>query len=255
MKKAVMAMIVLVSALGGTNAFAEGVAVGTNTIGTDNKFVVGATFGMGMALLAGDYEDLLAARDHGDGTQDYLDTRPKLSLSFNVFIDFYITPMMAIEAGIGLIGKGGKAEIDINIPGFDMEVTSWEKVTYLEIPIAFKINIKGFQASLGIGMWIALGGKSKWEDGYDARIHTWNDDDDDDWDWVRRFNVGPRVFLGYAIPVGPIYIVPGVTWMMHMINDVDNEEIQDDRPDFPGADEIQIRSMNIMFNVGVEYGF
>ncbi len=253
MKKTIMAMIVLVTALGGTCAFAEGVAVGTDTVGGDKRIVVGATFGMGMALIAGDYETLLAARDsYGSGAEDYIDTRPKLSLSFNLFLDFYITPMMAIEAGVGFIGKGGKTEIDVNVPGFNVEVTGWDKVTYFEIPIAFKLNIKGFQASIGIGMWIAVKGKSKWEDGDDTQTHTWNDDD---WDWVRRFNVGPRIFLGYAIPVGPIYIVPGVTWMMHMINDVDNEEIQDDRPAFPDADEIQVRSMNIMFNVGVEYGF
>ncbi len=253
MKKTVMAMIVLVTALGGADAFAEGVAVGTDTLGSANKFVVGATFGMGMAMIAGDYEDLLAARDnYGGDAQNYIDTKPKFALSFNVFFDFYLTPMMAIEAGVGFIGKGGKTEIDVNVPGFNVDVTGWDKVTYLEIPIAFKLNIKGFQASLGIGMWIALSGKSKWEDGDDTHTHKWGDDD---WDWVHRFNVGPRVFLGYAIPVGPIYIVPGVTWMMHMINDVDNEEIQDDRPNFPDADEIQVRSMNIMFNIGVEFGF
>ena len=252
MKKTVMAMIVLVSTLGGTNAFAEGVAVGTDTLGGGNKFVVGATFGMGMAMIVGDYEDLLAAQHYGGNVEDNIDSKPKLSLSFNLFIDFYITPMMAIEAGVGFIGKGGKAEVDADVIGSDSDEIYWDKVTYFEIPIAFKLNIKGFQASLGIGMWIAVKGKTKREEGDDTHTHTWNDDD---WDWVHRFNVGPRVFLGYAIPVGPIYIVPGVTWMMHMINDVDNEEIQDDRPAFPDADEIQVRSMNIMFNVGVEYGF
>ena len=252
MKKTFMAMIVLVSALGGADVFAEGATVGADTAGGDHKFVVGATFGIGMAMIAGDYETLLAARHYGGNAEDNINAKPKLALAFNLFFDFYITPMMAIEAGVGFIGKGGKAEVDADIIGSDSDGTFWDKVTYFEIPIAFKLNIKGFQASLGIGMWIAVKGKTKWEEGGLTVTQEW---EDDEWDWVRRFNVGPRVFLGYAIPVGPIYIVPGVTWMMHMINDVDNEEIQDDRPGFPDADEIQVRSMNIMFNVGVEFGF
>lgn len=216
------------------------------------RFVVGGSFGFGMGLVAGDYEDLIAAREGADGMQDYTDTKPKFSFSFNAYFDFYFSPMFAIEAGIGFLGKGGKAEIDVDTGWYSFDATMWDRMTYMEIPIAFKLNIHNFQASIGIGMWIALSGETKAEDGDNSQTHEWNDDD---WDWVHRFNIGPRIFLGYAIPVGPVSIVPGITWMMHLINDVDTDEIEDDVPGFPDADDIQVRAMNIMFNVGVEFGF
>jgi hypothetical protein len=48
--------------------------------------------------------------------------------------------------------------------------------------------------------------------------------------------------VGYAIPVGPVAIIPGVNWSMQFIDLYKN--------DIPEA----FRLMNVFFNVSVEYG-
>ena len=126
------------------------------------------------------------------------------------------------------------------------------KLIYMEIPIAAKLNIHNFQATMGIAFWFALAGKTISETDDDTTTHKW--DGDDDWDRVRRVNLGPRITLGYAIPVGPVFIVPSITWMFHLINDLDEDEINDDIG--PNSNEdFKARAMNIMFNVGAEFGF
>jgi hypothetical protein len=90
----------------------------------------------------------------------------------------------------------------------------------------------------------ALSGKikSKIDDHEDT--HTVSGDD---WDYTHRANIGLRVGLGYAIPVGPIAIVPGLSWSMHLINDIKGRPADDAN--------CKARAMNLMFNVGVEFGF
>jgi len=70
---------------------------------------------------------------------------------------------------------------------------------------------------------------------------------DEDWDNYRRFNLCPRVTLGYAIPVGPIAIVPGIAWSIEVINSAKGHL----------ADDLdgKIHNMNFMFTVGAEFGF
>jgi hypothetical protein len=77
----------------------------------------------------------------------------------------------------------------------------------------------------------------------DESTSSWGDDE---WDYYRRFNICPRITLGYAIPVGPVAIVPGLTWMIEVINDAKDEAADAD---------VKIHNMNLMFNVGVEFGF
>ena len=59
---------------------------------------------------------------------------------------------------------------------------------------------------------------------------------------IRRVNMGPRIVLGYAIPLGPVSLVPGASWSMHVISEFKE-----------GGDAA--RAMNIMFNVAGEFGF
>ena len=96
----------------------------------------------------------------------------------------------------------------------------------------------------------ALAGKSKSEgeiEGLDMSAEVkWNDDM---WDSYRRFNIGPKIVLGYAIPVGPISIVPGISWSLHLLNEY--KDLDDD--DFEENDDDSIRAMNIMFRVGAEF--
>jgi len=125
-----------------------------------------------------------------------------------------------------------------------------EQVNYMEIPLALRLKISYFQAAIGIAMNIALSGKTKTEIDDDTDWDGW---DDDDWDYIHRFNIAPWIFLGANIPVGPISIVPGISWSMHLINDLDRDEINDDT----GIDEDDLgaHAMNIMFHVGAEFGF
>jgi hypothetical protein len=187
---------------------------------------VGAYMSMGMAHLIIDYGD-------GDGP----DLKPRFAGGGGAYLDFYLMEMFALEGGISFIGKGARYDID----EFDAKV--WERIIYMEIPLGVKLNIHGFQASLTIGLEFALSGKTKAKSDEDEDSHTWGDDD---WDLYRRFNLCPRITLGYAIPVGPVAIVPGITWMIEVINNAKDE-----------ADDahVKIHNMNLMFNLGLEFGF
>jgi hypothetical protein len=93
---------------------------------------------------------------------------------------------------------------------------------------------------VGLDLEYALRGKN---------ISSINDDPenvwgDDDWDIFKRFNISPRASLAYAIPIGLVDIVPGLTWSMQILNNYTGE-----------LDDLNMKSrfMNIMFNVGVEF--
>jgi hypothetical protein len=82
--------------------------------------------------------------------------------------------------------------------------------------------------------------------------------DGDDWDHFRRFNFGLKLVLGYAIPIGPVSLVPGFCWSMHLINEYK------DIPDEEEATQVggsrisyydQARAINFMFRVAGEFGF
>jgi hypothetical protein len=176
-------------------------------------FVVGAFFSMGMGLTVGDLK------------MGY-DQKPRFAGGGGAYFDFYVMEMLAIEAGIGFIGKGYRVKEDVS--GY--EVKGWQKVIAMEIPLGVKLNI-------------ALSGKSVSE--LDGSKHT-DTFGDDEWDNIRRFNLGPRIALGYAIPIGPVAVVPGISWSMDVINYAKN--------DYADAD-VKARCMNLMFNVGGEFGF
>ncbi len=227
MKKLSMVGLALVTVLMCSNASAQDTTGLTVDVPDGNKtMAVGAFINMGMAHMIGDLDD----------------AKMRFAGGFGAYFDFYITPMLALEAGLGIEGKGER---------FDTE--GWEgrdKITYLEIPLGAKLNISNFQASLLFVLNFALAGKSKSDvdvEGLDISAEVeWNDDM---WDSYRRFNIGPKIVLGYAIPVGPISIVPGISWSLHLLNEY--KDLDDD--DFEENDDDSIRAMNIMFRVGAEF--
>jgi hypothetical protein len=222
-----MVGLALVAVLICSNASAQDAAVSAADVsGGDKTMAVGAFVNMGMANMIGDIDD----------------AKMRFAGGFGAYFDFYITPMLAIEAGLGVEGKGERFDSD-----------DWEgrdKITYLEIPLGVKLNISNFQASLLFVLNLAMAGKTKSEgdvEGLDISAEVkWNDDM---WDHYRRFNIGPKIVLGYAIPVGPISIVPGISWSLHLLNEW--KGLDDD--DFDENDDDSIRAMNIMFRVGVEF--
>ena len=217
--------LALVAVLMCSTASAQDAAVSTVPAPDGGKtMAIGAFINMGMAHMVG---------DNGDA-------KMRFAGGFGAYFDFYIIPMLALEAGLGIEGKGSRAEDE------DSDFKVRDKITYLEIPLGAKLNISNFQASLLFVLNFALAGKTKSEgdfDGLDISGEVkWNDDM---WDHYRRVNIGPKIVLGYAIPVGPISIVPGISWSLHLLNEA--KDMPDDYDD-------SIRAMNIMFRVGAEFG-
>jgi len=228
MKRLSMIGLALVAVLISSTASAQDAAVSTAPAPDGGKtMTIGAFINMGMAHMVGDYDD----------------AKMRFAGGFGAYFDFYITPMLALEAGLGIEGKGMRVE--------EGDWKSRQKVTYLEIPLGAKLNISNFQASLLFVLDFALAGKTKSEgdvEGLDVSAEVkW---EDAQWDYYRRVNIGPKIVLGYAIPVGPISIVPGISWSLHLVNDY--KDLDDD--DFDENNDDSIRAMNIMFRVGAEFG-
>jgi len=223
MRKTAFLGVVLAIGLFATGALAqEGVAVTTDPVpaGDYHVMVVGGQMSMGMAHVIGDNED----------------AKPRFAGGGLVYFDYYLSEMLALEGGIGMVGKGSRDEG--TIMGTDYE--AWAKIIYLEIPLGVKLNIQNFRIGAFLGLYIGLTGKLKTE----AGSHT--QEDDWEWDHYKRFNLGPKISLGYAIPVGPVDIVPGLDWSLHLLNEYS---------DMPDDFDDSIRAMNLMFNVAVEFGF
>ena len=210
-----------------SNASAQDAAVSTTDLaGGGNKMAIGGYVAMGMAHEVGDYDDAKFRFAGGGGA----------------YFDFYLTPLLALEAGLGIVGKGAREEGTIEEMGYVADYETRLKFTYLTIPLGVMLNIKGLQIGAAWEIAFALAGKSKSESGDTETEHKW---DGDDWDNFRRFNMGPRLRVGYAIPVGPISIVPGIYWSLHVLNEY---------KDMPDDFDDSIRAMNIMFLVAVEFG-
>jgi hypothetical protein len=225
MRKSAFIGALLAVSLMGTGALAqEGVAVGTDPApgGGFHTMVVGGQLSMGMGTIVGDDEFVD-------------DAKPKFSGGGFAYFDYYLMELLAIEAGLGVVSKGYRVDEEIG----GIEIKGRSSIAYMEIPIGVKLNIQNFRVAVLIAFDIGLAGKTKQSEPQDDE----NDIDFDD-DNIRRFNIAPKIGLGYAIPVGPIYIVPGLDWSIHMLNDYDG----------PQSDDYAYRAMNLMFNVAVEYG-
>ena len=226
MKKTAFLGAVLAAGLCATGAAAqEGVAVTTDpgpAAGYD-VMVIGAQLSMGMAHAVGDDEVV------GDA-------KPKFGGGGYLYFDYYLLEILAIEAGLGIINKGYR--IDESEGGVDYK--SRVSIAYLEIPIGAKLNYMNIRAAVLFGFNIGFAGKAKEKEPQERDT----DIEFDEPDYTRRFNISTKIALGYGIPVGPITIVPGLDWSIHLMNDYDG----------PQSDDYAARAMNLMFNCAVEYG-
>lgn len=205
-----------------------------------NDKVIGGYWSNGLALVAGDgYEDW-------NGVDREYRT-PLYSPGGYFYFDYYLLKILAIEGGFGFLNKG------IRFSNGDNRLK--ERIVYMEIPVMAKIDIQHIQFGAGLALFVGLAGKTKIKGDTDLGNEftsevKWGPDE---WDDVRRVNLGFRLYGGYAIEVGPVFIVPSITWMIHLINDLDNEEIADElnipEPDY------RMRATNLMFNVGVDWAF
>jgi len=179
--------------------------------------VIGATASFGMATMLVENCSNCSIRFAGGGGAHY---------------NFYLTELFGLHAGVGMMGRGLKASGLANQTDDEEQKI---KILYLDVPLGIKLRFSSFQLALGVSLDFALTGKSENPD-YDFR--------DADWEfWARRFNLGAWLAMGWAIHAGPIDIVPGFAFNMHILDEVTVENANN-----------SVRPLNIMFNLGVEYG-
>jgi hypothetical protein len=191
--------------------------------------VVGAQVGLGFEWAARN-SDL---RDAMDGA----DTKNSIGFSGGgwLYANYYFSGMLAVQGGLGFVAKGLHFKTEQN--GEELHV--WSKFSYMEFPLGVKINVVNIRITALMLLDIALTGKTKLKMDDVTTEEKW---EDADWDNFRRFNLGLRLGVGYAIPVGPIVLVPAMNWSTQFI-----DLYKDDIPE-------QMRFMNFFFNVSVEYG-
>jgi len=179
--------------------------------------VIGATMNLGMATMIVENCANCSVRFAGGGNAHY---------------NLYLAKVFAIHAGIEFMGRGLKASGFTNTTSEDEQKI---KIIYLDIPIGIKLRFSSFQLALGVSLDFALSGKSENPDADFA---------DADWElWARRFNLGAWMSLGWAIHAGPIDIIPGFSWNMHILDEVTMANANN-----------SIRPFNLMFDLGVEFG-
>ena len=201
----------------------------------NEKMAIGGILSMGIAM------------GIGDGYAEYMDVNPtwktpRFAAGGGAYFNYYFAPWFGLHVGLVFVGKGTRYNGDILNESWHTRLA----LVYLELPFALKFNIdRRFQITAGGALWVAVFGKATTVAG-DVEVE--DDFEESDWDSYHRANIGPKVSLAYSIPLGPINLVPGATWMFHTVNDLDNDEI-------PGKDDHQLRMMNVMIDVGVEWFF
>jgi hypothetical protein len=211
----------------------------------EKNMVVGAYLSSGFAMVAGKGYENLSNDVFLGAALDRTDRTAKYGIGGTVYFDFYFTSAFAVDAGIGFTAGGIRFK--------DADYTVKEAITYMEIPVCFKVDYKHFQGAAGLVLSVALSGRTTAKDQDTEVKRKWNNTER--WQYYHRANLGPRLAFSYAIPVGPVYLVPGISWTMHLINDLDNDEIHNDNPQLSDSTRYNMRANSLMLNVGVEWGF
>jgi hypothetical protein len=208
-------------------------------------FVLGAQLGLGLEWGARNKalrDDMDRGFSFGGGAVGFSGGKNSAGFSAGgwVYADYYLLDLLALEGGLGFVGKGGHFKYEIDALVTTVQGDHWIKMAYMEIPLGVKLNIHNFRISTLILLNIALTGKFK----SDVDGNTDEDKFDDDyWDFWRRFNLGLRLQAGYAIPIGPIVLIPGIDWSTHFVDEIKDDDVED----------YQVRWMNFFFNVAVEF--
>ncbi|MBN2802084.1 MAG: PorT family protein [Deltaproteobacteria bacterium] len=225
MKKINVLLLALIISLVSTVSFAQ----------TNTRFAVGGYLGAGFSFAAGDGPERVYVQDRNDRSG-------KFSGAIGGYFDINFTRLVALELGLGFDSQGVRWTHGDNMTKV--------RVFYMELPVMVKFNIKHFQIGAGLQLSFALSGKDTVKTPNVTTESTW---DGNDWDYFHRVNIGPKFQFGYAIPVGPIAIVPSISWSLHMVNDINRNAIEDDWPVI-NTDNYKMRFNNLLFNVAVEFG-
>jgi hypothetical protein len=176
----------------------------------------------------------------GSFADQYADSkRPRFAGEGGIYFNYYLTDIWALEAGLDFAGKGFILKFD------EGDAKIRQTFIDLEIPIGMKLNVQNFQVALAINLSFVISGKMRSKsESEGTTLEGTHKLSGSDWDNIRRFNIGPKLNLGYAIPLGPVDLVPGLSWSMDLI-DVTKEK----------EDDLGLRRMNIMLVVAGEFGF
>jgi hypothetical protein len=158
------------------------------------------------------------------------DPSPRFAGGGGAYVDLRLARAFALDVGIDLIGKGSM------LGGY---VGYRFQILYLEIPLGVKFIREGLALGIALGIDVGLfNKKTPLDKGGIYEVETNN------WDAYKRFNLSPRATLGYAIPVGPIAIVPGVAWSIEALSALPKNEYHD----------WTLHNMNLMITLGAELG-
>ena len=157
------------------------------------------------------------------------------------YVNYYLLPFLALEGGLGFIGKGLHWQGRVSLFRNSLEGHLWMKLAYMEIPVGVTFHLSGFRLTTLLVLNIGLTGRTVVEFEGNTEDVSWGDDE---WDSMKRVNLGLRLGAGYAIALGPIVLVPGLDWSTHFLNEHDEDDIDGD---------IAIRFMTFLFKVAVEY--
>ena len=176
---------------------------------------IGALLGGGLGLHAGNYLE---------------STKPRFTMGFTLTFDHFLSETFAFSTGLGLVGKGTRyTEMPDNTEQKD-------KILYMEIPIGFKLMISDVVIGAGFSLDLALVGNTVDKDA--DKTSKWGDSK---WNNYGRANFSGKIFAGYQLEVGPLYLIPGVDWSIQMLNNVKKGNLKS-------------RNMNVLFCVAVQYG-
>jgi hypothetical protein len=252
MKRIVFVAALVLVNFGSCHVTAEEVG---GTVGTDgNKsmydgagsMILGGYLGFGITSLLGNGHIFFTDVDPNLWTEDIRkeDRTAKFAGGGCVYFDYYIAPFWAVEAGIGFTTTGARYKGR----GDDGEFKSQLRFMNFEIPLMAKLNYENFQATAGFVFSVALSGVESHKDDASNVAARWGSSR---WDPYNRVNFGPRLGVGYAIEVGPINIVPSITWSIHLVDELNDGDIETRYDD---SRSHRFRAMNLMFNGGVEWG-
>ncbi len=250
MRRGIFVTVLMFGTLFSLDAVSEE-ATGTDDLSEDNAsfykkggMVVGGFLGFGITSLLGNGHVYYSEQDFWDMEMRDDDRTAMFSGGGGAYFDYYFAPYWAVEAGLGFTTKG----IRYKGTGEDGEWKAKLRFMYFEIPIMAKLNYENFMATFGLSLSIALSGVQSLKDDRGDVAQRWSSSN---WDSYNRVNIGPRLGVAYAIPVGPVNIVPSITWSLHLVDELNDGDIEA-RDDDPRSH--RFRAMNLMFNAGAEWG-
>ena len=218
----------------------EDVRAASQSKSANDGFRGGVRVGIGPTFTLGEcWSEDNIKRDYGPKAKK----TPALSLALGLVLDYYFAAHWAVTTGLGMVVKGTR------IADFEVDGTSFDSVThnlfYLSVPVGVKWTYAHFRAGLSLAMYIAVAGRSLVTVDRASDSLRWQDDV---WDYYRRLNLGPELYLGYEVVSNPIMrIEVGVTWSMHLLSDGKSPSKEDD------SDDTQSRFMNLLLDMSAYF--